>query len=46
MPSSDGGDRLGPLYNALMLAGATVVRLDVVVAGETWQMTRSNGGHP
>ena len=33
-------DRLGPLYHALMLAGASVTRLEVVVAEETWRITR------
>jgi Uncharacterized protein containing a Zn-ribbon (DUF2116) len=39
-------DRLGALYNALMLAGATVTRLEVTVAEETWLITRSNGAAP
>jgi hypothetical protein len=34
-------DRLGPIYQLLMLAGATVVRIEVTTAEETWLITRS-----
>ena len=33
-------DRLGPIYRALMLAGASVVRVDVTVDRETWRIER------
>jgi WhiB family redox-sensing transcriptional regulator len=39
-------DRLGPIYAALALAGATVVRVEVEVAGECWLLTRAQGGQP
>jgi hypothetical protein len=39
----DGRDRLGPIYGALMLAGASLVRVDVLVGGEYWTVTRSSG---
>jgi hypothetical protein len=42
----DGRDRLGPVFHALMVAGATVTRLEVVVAGECWTVTRTMNGGP
>jgi WhiB family redox-sensing transcriptional regulator len=39
-------DHLGPIYAALALAGATVVRVEVEVAGECWLLTRAQGGQP
>jgi WhiB family redox-sensing transcriptional regulator len=38
--------RLGPIYEALALAGATVVRVELEVTGERWVLTRAQGGHP
>jgi hypothetical protein len=42
-----GTDRLGPIYRALMLSGASVRLLEVTVAEETWRIERvahTNGG--
>jgi WhiB family redox-sensing transcriptional regulator len=42
---SAAGD-LGAIYRALMLIGARVVSVEVVVAGETWTVSRRHGGGP
>ncbi len=40
-------DRLGPLYHALMQAGARLVACEVAFAEETYVITRAtNGAHP
>jgi hypothetical protein len=37
-------DRLGPIYTALAVAGAHILRLEVSVGQETWAITRTTNG--
>jgi hypothetical protein len=35
---------LGPLMNALSIAGASVIELRVTLAGQTWRISEDRGG--
>ncbi len=40
VPAGRNGDRLGSLFQVLMRAGATIVRVEVALGGETWAVQR------